>query len=106
MLQCTCEGKFPAFCGSLRLAERCANVYDLLSWYTLDWRGRMRTNIEIDDQLIERALKATGLPTKRAVVEEGLRLLIKLRGQAKLRESFGKYPLENNLEESRQGRSF
>jgi Arc/MetJ family transcription regulator len=68
--------------------------------------GRMRTNIEIDDQLIERALKATGLSTKRAVVEEGLRLLIKLRGQAKLRESFGKYPLENNLEESRQGRSF
>ena len=66
----------------------------------------MRTNIEIDDQLIERALKATGLPTKRAVVEEGLRLLVKLRGQAKLRESFGKYPLENNLEESRQGRSF
>jgi Arc/MetJ family transcription regulator len=66
----------------------------------------MRTNIEIDDHLIERALKVTGLPTKRAVVEEGLRLLIKLRGQAKLRESFGKYPLENNLEESRQGRSF
>jgi Arc/MetJ family transcription regulator len=66
----------------------------------------MRTNIEIDDQLIEGALKATGLSTKRAVVEAGLRLLIKLRGQAKLRESFGKYPLENNLEESRQGRSF
>jgi Arc/MetJ family transcription regulator len=66
----------------------------------------MRTNIEIDDQLIARALKATGLPTKRAVVEEGLRLLIKLRGQAKVRESFGKYPLENDLEESRQGRSF
>ena len=66
----------------------------------------MRTNSEIDDQLIERALKATGLSTKRAVVEEGLRLLIKLRGQAKLRESFGKYPMENDLEESRQGRSF
>ena len=66
----------------------------------------MRTNIEIDDQLIERALKATGLSTKRAVVEEGLRLLIKLRGQAKVRASFGKYPLDNDLEESRQGRSF
>jgi hypothetical protein len=46
------------------------------------------------------------LSTKRAVVEEGLRLLIKLRGQAKVRESFGKYPLENDLEDSRQGRSF
>jgi hypothetical protein len=52
----------------------------------------MRTNIEIE---------ATGLPSKRAVVEEGLRLLIKLRGQAKLRESFGKYPIDNDPEESR-----
>jgi Arc/MetJ family transcription regulator len=66
----------------------------------------MRTNIEIDDRLIERALKASGLKTKRAVVEEGLRLLIKMRGQARVRESFGKYPLENDLEESRQGRRF
>jgi Arc/MetJ family transcription regulator len=61
----------------------------------------MRTNIEIDNKLMERALKATGLPSKRAVVEEGLRLLIKLRGQAKLRESFGKYPIDNDPEESR-----
>ena len=66
----------------------------------------MRTNIEIDDHLMERALKATRLSSKRAVVEEGLRLLIKLRGQAKVRESFGKYPLYNDLEESRQGRKF
>ena len=66
----------------------------------------MRTNIEIDDQLIERALKVSGLSTKRAVVEEDLRLLIKLRGQGTVRESFGKYPLDNDLEESRQGRTF
>jgi Arc/MetJ family transcription regulator len=32
----------------------------------------MRTNIEIDDRLIEEALRLTGLKTKRAVVEEGL----------------------------------
>jgi Arc/MetJ family transcription regulator len=61
----------------------------------------MRTNIEIDNKLMERALKATGLPSKRAVVEEGLRLLIKLSGQAKVRESFGKYPIDNDPEESR-----
>jgi Arc/MetJ family transcription regulator len=66
----------------------------------------VRTNIEIDDHLMERALKATRLSSKRAVVEEGLRLLIKLRGQAKIRESFGKYPMDNDLEESRQGRKF
>ena len=61
----------------------------------------MRTNIEIDRKLMERALKASGLPSKRAVVEAGLRLLIKLRGQAKVRESFGKYPIDNDPEESR-----
>ena len=94
------------FRGSHNLALHFSDVYDTTKSYTLKMVGQMRTNIEIDDQLIERALKATGLSTKRAVVEEGLRLLIKLRGQAKLRESFGKYPLENNLEESRQGRSF
>jgi Arc/MetJ family transcription regulator len=66
----------------------------------------VRTNIEIDDKLMARALKATGLSSKRAVVEEGLRLLVKLRGQAKVRESFGKYPMHNDLEESRQGRKF
>jgi Arc/MetJ family transcription regulator len=66
----------------------------------------MRTNIEIDDRLIERALKVSGLPTKRAVVEEGLRLLIKMRGQGKVRELFGKIPLDNHLEQTRQGRRF
>ena len=74
--------------------------------YTHRVEVRVRTNIEIDDHLMERALKATRLSSKRAVVEEGLRLLIKLRGQGKVRESFGKYPMDNDLEESRQGRKF
>jgi Arc/MetJ family transcription regulator len=74
--------------------------------YTHRVEAAVRTNIEIDDKLMERALKATGLSSKRAVVEEGLRLLVKLRGQARLRESFGKYPMDNDLEESRQGRKF
>jgi Arc/MetJ family transcription regulator len=41
----------------------------------------MRTNIEINDELMAEAMAASGLATKRAVVEEGLRLLIRLRGQ-------------------------
>lgn len=36
----------------------------------------MRTNIEIDDDLMAEVLAVTGLPTKRAAVEEGLRLLL------------------------------
>ena len=74
--------------------------------YTHRVEAAVRTNIEIDDKLMERAMRATRLTSKRAVVEEGLRLLVKLRGQAKVRESFGKYPMDNDLEESRQGRKF
>ena len=36
----------------------------------------MRTNIEIDDELLHEAMAATGLATKRATVEEALRQLV------------------------------
>jgi len=35
----------------------------------------MRTNIDIDDRLLSEAMHASGCKTKRATVEEGLRLL-------------------------------
>ena len=43
----------------------------------------MRTNIEIDDSLLNEALAVTGLRTKKAVVDEGLRRII--RGSRQLR---------------------
>ena len=50
----------------------------------------MRTNIDIDDELMRSALAATGLRTKKAVVEEALKLLVRLKGQEKIRELRGK----------------
>jgi Arc/MetJ family transcription regulator len=41
----------------------------------------MRTNIEIDDALLDQAMKASGLSTKRATVEESLRLLVRVHEQ-------------------------
>ena len=41
----------------------------------------MHSSIEIDEGLLHKALKASGLGSMRAVIEEGLRLLIKVRGQ-------------------------
>jgi Arc/MetJ family transcription regulator len=41
----------------------------------------MRTNIELDDDLLAEAMKATGLPTKRATVEEALRKLVQQHRQ-------------------------
>lgn len=66
----------------------------------------MRTNIEIDDTLMRKAMGATGLKTKRSVVEEGLRLLVRLKQQEKIREVRGKVRWEGDLNQMRLGRDF
>ncbi len=57
----------------------------------------MRTNIVIDDKLMEDTLRATGLRTKREAVELGLRTLLRLRQQEKIRHFRGKLPWEGDL---------
>jgi len=57
----------------------------------------MRTKILIDDQLMAEARAATGFKTKREVVELGLRTLIRLKRQAKIRDYRGKLPLTASL---------
>jgi Arc/MetJ family transcription regulator len=64
----------------------------------------MRTNIVLEDKLVEKARRLTGLKTKRAVVEEGLRTLIRLREQEKVRRLFGKLHWEGNLKAQRKER--
>ena len=61
----------------------------------------MRTNIVIDDALMEQALKATGLKTKKDVVEQGLKLLIKREKQQSIRSLRGKVTWEGDLDEMR-----
>jgi Arc/MetJ family transcription regulator len=65
----------------------------------------MRTNIVLDDRLVQRAMRATGLKTKRAVVEAGLQLLIRVKAQGAVRRLRGKVAWEGNLEETRAGRA-
>jgi Arc/MetJ family transcription regulator len=64
----------------------------------------MRTNIEIDDALMEQAMKSSGAPTKRAAVEAGLRLLAQTKAQIGIRRLRGKVTWEGDLAESRRGR--
>ena len=64
----------------------------------------MRTNIVLDENLIERAQKLTGIKTKREVVQEALRTLILLREQAEVRQFRGKLKWEGDLDEMRQAR--
>ncbi len=61
----------------------------------------MRTNIVLDDNLIERAQKLTGIKTKREVVHEALRLLILLNEQTEIRTMRGKFPWDGNLNDQR-----
>ena len=65
----------------------------------------MRTNIVIDDDLVRKAKKATGLKTKRAVVEAGLRLLVQVQAQTGIRRLRGKIKWEGDLAEMRAGRT-
>lgn len=61
----------------------------------------MRTNIVIDDKLMEDTLKATGLKTKREAVELGLRTLLRLDRQAEIRRLRGKLMWEGDLDAMR-----
>ena len=64
----------------------------------------MRTNIDIDDQLMTEALRYSKAGTKRAAVEEGLRLLIQTRRQGGLRKLRGKVKWEGDLDSMRTDR--
>ncbi len=61
----------------------------------------MRTNIEIDEKLMEEAMKASGLTTKKATVEEGLRLILRLKKQKRIKEFRGKMKWEGDLDKMR-----
>lgn len=61
----------------------------------------MRTNIVIDDKLMDEAIKLTGAKTKKDAVELGLRTIIRLKKQEKLKTYKGVLKCEGDLEETR-----
>jgi Arc/MetJ family transcription regulator len=64
----------------------------------------MRTNIEIDDELLSQAMIAAGQSTKRATVEAGLRLLVGIRKQVEALAELKGLGWDGNLDEMRQDR--
>ncbi len=64
----------------------------------------MRTNIVIDDELMEEALKASGARTKKEAVELGLKTLVRLKKQEKIRKFRGKLRWEGDLADQRTTR--
>lgn len=64
----------------------------------------MRTNIVIDDKLMTKTLRATGLKTKREAVELGLRTLLRLNEQEQIRSLRGKLDWQGDLSALRTDR--
>ena len=62
----------------------------------------MRTNIVIDDKLMAEVLRLTGAKSKREAVELGLKTLIRLKKQAKIRKYRGKLAWEGDLDAMRR----
>lgn len=65
----------------------------------------MRTNIDIDDELLAEAQRVAGTRTKRATVEYALRELVRRKDRRSVLELRGSVTWEGNLEESRRGRT-
>ena len=61
----------------------------------------MRTNIEINDKLMNDVLKATGVKTKKEVVELGLQTLIRLKKQGNIKKFRGELKWTGDLDDIR-----
>ena len=75
-------------------------IFTLNNVYILKIQG-MRTNIVINDDLMREATELTGLRTKKGVVEEALKLLIRMRRQNSIRKLRGKLHWNEDLEQMR-----
>jgi len=61
----------------------------------------MRTNVVLDDDLIKSALTLSGFKTKRKAIEEGLKLLIEVNRQKRIKNFRGKLKWTGNLHRMR-----
>jgi Arc/MetJ family transcription regulator len=104
------EQKLPTYnsdpsCGSLLTLKQPLGLdksrLDVYNEYTR-WRCIMRTNVVIDDELMSRALRSSGCTTKRSAIESGLRLLVQVNSQKKLRQLKGKISWQGDLDEMRR----
>ena len=75
--------------GSLQKKPVAACVWPLIN-PPIGRMPTMRTNIEIDDELIREVLRVKGLKTKRKAVELGLRTLLRLKQQERIQDFRGK----------------
>jgi Arc/MetJ family transcription regulator len=61
----------------------------------------VRTHIVIDEQLLSEAQRVTGIQTKKGVVEEALKLLLRMKQQEAVKAWRGKLPWTGDLDAMR-----
>jgi Arc/MetJ family transcription regulator len=61
----------------------------------------MRTNIVLDDELVEKGMKYTGIKTKKKLIDVALRELIGRKERKRILKLRGKLHWEGNLDEMR-----
>jgi len=61
----------------------------------------MRTNVVIDDELMQSALEVAATKTKKGAIEEGLRLLVQIKNQQAIKTFRGKLEWTGSLDEMR-----
>lgn len=76
-------------------------MYIIYLVYTFKFGDFMRTNIIIDDKLMKEAMTLSQLKTKKAVVETGLRLLVQIKKQERIKGLRGKLKWDGDLDAMR-----
>jgi Arc/MetJ family transcription regulator len=67
---------------------------------------KKRTNVVLEEDLIEAGLELTGLRSRRALIDYALRQLLRRESQKKILELKGKVHWEGDLSSMRQEREF
>lgn len=81
------------------LLDRIDNVYKINK--NTHRRSIMRTNIELDDVLVKKAMKITQISTKKAVINKALEELVKSHNRKEILKYFDSGIWEGNLNEMR-----
>ena len=79
-------------------------IIHIIGRYHTHGGAPLRTNIVLDEELVREAQKLTALPSKKAVVDEALRTLIRLKKQHAILSLRGKIEWRGDLEAFRTGR--
>ena len=61
----------------------------------------MRTNVVVDDSLMSKAMSVTGLKTKKAIIEEALKLILRINKQKSIKKLRGKLKWSGDLNKMR-----